>query len=111
MKRLGAIGLAVLATAGSMAAASAAADESEAPGRILYEERCGGCHMEGGFGTRVLARRVSDGQAELTDREILPVALTTAVVRRGIGSMPQIRQAELDDAQLAAIARYLDKSQ
>ena len=51
------------------------------------------------------------GQALLQDRENLPAAYVTAVVRRGIGSMPQIRPAELSDAQLGAIARYLETKQ
>lgn len=91
--------------------AAAVAQDAPAPasaGEALFVQKCGLCHLEGGFGTRVLSRRVPQGQALLQDRETLPAAFTTLVVRRGLGSMPQIRAAELDDAQLAAIARYLE---
>lgn len=93
-------------------AAPSALAEDTAPtassGERLFVEKCGLCHLEGGFGTRVLQRRVAEGQALLQDRTALPAAYTTAVVRRGIGSMPQIRAAELTDAQLAEIASYLE---
>lgn len=82
-----------------------------AGGEALFTEKCGLCHLAGGFGTRVLQRRVPEGQSLLQDRAALPAAYTTSVVRRGIGSMPQIREAELSDAQLAAIAAYLDNGQ
>lgn len=94
--------------------AAAVAQDAPVPqpsGEALFVEKCGLCHLEGGFGTRVLSRRVPEGQALLQDREVLPAAFTTMVVRRGIGSMPQIRAAELGDAQLAAIARYLEAGQ
>lgn len=80
-------------------------------GEALFVEKCGLCHLEGGFGTRVLERRVPPGQALLQDRASLPAAYTVAVVRQGIGSMPQIRAAELGDGELAAIARYLETGQ
>jgi mono/diheme cytochrome c family protein len=93
-------------------AAPSALAEDAAPavtaGESLFVEKCGLCHLAGGFGTRVLQRRVAEGQALLQDRTALPAAYTTAVVRRGIGSMPQIRTAELTDAQLADIASYLE---
>lgn len=97
----------------ALGAAAVAQDAPAAPlsGQALFVEKCGLCHLEGGFGTRVLSRRVPQGQALLQDRENLPAAFTTLVVRRGIGSMPQIRPAELSDAQLGAIARYLETGQ
>jgi len=109
MNRLIAGALVVLALLGALGGAAATA-ESEAGGRTLYLERCGGCHLKGGFATRVLARRVPAGQAELEQREALPAAYVVSAVRHGIGSMPQIRPAELSDADLAEIAHYLDKS-
>jgi mono/diheme cytochrome c family protein len=93
-------------------AAPSALAEDTAPampeGEVLFVEKCGLCHLAGGFGTRVLSRRVPAGQALLQDRLALPAAYTSTVVRRGIGSMPQIREAELSDTQLATIARYLE---
>lgn len=99
----------MLALAGAFSLPQGAQAEDGKSGEELFAERCGACHLEGGFGTRVLSRRVPDGQAELEKRDVLPAALTMAVVRRGIGSMPQIREAELSDADLQAIADYLEK--
>lgn len=101
----------LLALAAALASPAALAEDvapAASLGAELFVEKCGLCHLEGGFGTRVLARRVPDGQALLQDRTVLPAAYTAAVVRRGIGSMPQIREAELSDGQLAEIARYLE---
>jgi mono/diheme cytochrome c family protein len=99
-----------LVAAGTLAAAPAAGPQA-AEGKALFLERCGGCHLEGGFGTRVLSRRVAEGEALLERRSYLPAAYTKVVVRQGIGSMPQIRAAELSDEQLDLIARYLDRKQ
>lgn len=93
------------------AAVAQDAPATQSSGEALFVEKCGLCHLEGGFGTRVLSRRVPEGQALLQNRETLPAAYTTLVVRRGIGSMPQIRAAELGDTELAAIARYLETGQ
>ncbi len=101
--------LPVLAFAAALPLAQRAQAQAGKSGQELFAERCAACHVEGGFGTRVLSRRVPEGQAELEKRETLPAALTIAVVRRGIGSMPQIREAELSDADLQAIANYLEK--
>lgn len=110
MKGLVALGLVASLAVGAAAMAQDA--PAAAPtGEALFVEKCGLCHLEGGFGTRVLSRRAPQGQALLQDRESLPAAFTTLVVRRGIGSMPQIRAAELSDGQLAAIARYLETGQ
>jgi len=111
MRRLILASAPCLALAAAIASPSAFAEDAALPastGEALFIEKCGLCHLQGGFGTRVLQRRVPEGEALLQDRRALPAAFTTAVVRRGIGSMPQIREAELDDAQLAAIAAYLE---
>ncbi len=111
MKAAFALGLIASIALGATAVAQdapTATPAATATGEALFVGKCGLCHLEGGFGTRVLSRRVPEGQALLQDRETLPAAFTTLVVRRGIGSMPQIRPAELGDAQLAAIARYLE---
>lgn len=99
---------------GAFLAAAATANEAAAPdraGRDLYQQRCAACHDANGFGTRVLSRRVPEGQAMLEKREALPAPYVTTVVRRGIGSMPAIRDAELGDVELALIARYLEGSE
>lgn len=109
MRALVMASLLLVALAGALSLAQAA--EGSQSGQDLFKERCGACHLEGGFGTRVLSRRVPEGQAELEKRETLPAALTMAVVRQGIGSMPQIREAELSNAELQAIADYLENGQ
>ena len=100
-----------LAFAAAVLSPSASAEDAAPPvatGEALFVEKCGLCHLEGGFGTRVLGRRVPEGQALLQDRKALPAAFTSTVIRQGIGSMPQIRESELSDAQVAAIAAYLE---
>lgn len=86
------------------------AAEAGAPvaGKDAFEARCSGCHAESGWATRVLKRRLPGDQAVLAKRTGLTAAFVKVVVRHGTGSMPQIRQAELDDATLEAIARYLE---
>ncbi|MEN7535639.1 c-type cytochrome [Aurantiacibacter flavus] len=73
----------------------------------IFADRCAYCHEAGGWGTRVLARRVPEGQAELRQRDNLPPALTMLVVRRGIGAMPPFTPTELSDAELEALAEWL----
>jgi len=92
------------------AKAPATAKPGIASGKALFVTQCGGCHLDRGFGTRVLSRRVPEGQAMLEAREDLNAMYVTTVVRHGIGSMPQFRKAELSDADLNAIATYLEKS-
>ena len=77
-------------------------------GKDAFEARCSGCHAESGWATRVLKRRLPGDQAVLAKRTGLTAAFVKVVVRHGTGSMPQIRKAELDDATLDAIARYLE---
>ena len=77
-------------------------------GDALFAANCAACHDARGFGTRVLTRRVPAGQAELIKRDSLPAPFVVAVVRNGLGAMPAFRVAELDDAQLALIAAYLE---
>lgn len=92
-------------TAGMALQAQAAAPD----GKALFQSQCAGCHLDRGFGTRVLSRRVPEGQATLEARKDLNAEYVSIVVRRGIGSMPQFRKAELTDAELAAISNYLEE--
>lgn len=89
----------------------AGASDPPAVGRTLFQQHCGGCHLAGGFGTRVLARRVGQDQAPLEARSAINPDLVKLVVRRGLGAMPQIRRTELNDRDLAAIAQYLEAGQ
>lgn len=89
-------------------AATARGEEAASAGEQLFQQRCAACHDDRGFGTRVLSRRVPEGQARLEDRRNLTAPYVTVVVRNGIGSMPQIREAELSADELARIAAYLE---
>lgn len=107
-----AVALFACAAAAMLLASTAGRASDPAPtGRDQFRQTCGGCHLAGGFGTRVLARRVPQGQAELENRTGLNADYVKLVVRHGMGSMPQIRRTELPDAQLDAIARYLEHGQ
>ena len=105
---IGPLGL-VLAAA-LAAAASGQEPASEAEPDALFRTQCGGCHLENGFGTRVLARRTSADQAMLERRDQLPAELVRLAVRRGVGSMPPIRRTELSDRDLDRIAHYLENA-
>ena len=104
--RIALLGLLACTTGAALASGD---DSAQLPGgRELFVAQCGGCHLEGGFGTRVLARRVPVGQAMLERREELPRELVRLAVRHGVGVMPQIRRTELSDRDLDRIARYLE---
>ena len=94
----------------ALLAAIPGAAQAGAPvsGKDAFDARCSGCHSESGWATRVLKRRLPGDQAVLAKRTGLTAAFVKVVVRHGTGSMPQIRKAELDDATLEAIAKYLE---
>jgi mono/diheme cytochrome c family protein len=101
--------LAILAGSGAIAASnSSSAEDSAFDPEVFYDNRCAFCHAEGGWGTRTLAKRWPGDEAELLKRENLPPPLTIAVVRRGIGSMPQFTPTELTDTELAELAQWLE---
>lgn len=77
-------------------------------GRNLFQAQCAACHDARGWGTRIIARRAPEGEAALEDRQALPASYVIAVVRRGMGAMPPIRKTIVSDADLAAIAWYLE---
>ena len=78
-------------------------------GAALFLEECGICHLEGGTGTMMLARRLGEDKALIAQRTDLPPQYVETVVRRGINSMPSITRVELPDAELQAIIDYLAK--
>jgi mono/diheme cytochrome c family protein len=94
---------------------SAAAAESPAPGasergKQLFRARCGACHLAGGGGTLMLAKRLGKEKSLLEERtDLMPLYIRT-VVRRGVGSMPWFTRVELPDSDLEAIANYLGKA-
>ncbi len=102
-----AIGLFAAGLAAPAAVSSATAGPRSA--EAIFASRCAYCHDAGGWGTRALARRLPAGEpAVLLERANLPPPYTVAVVRRGLGAMPQFTPAELTDAELAALAQWLE---
>jgi len=83
---------------------------SATEGETLFVRECGICHLEGGTGTMMLARRLGEDKALLHRRTDLPPQYVEAVVRRGINSMPTITRVELPDAELRAIVGYLTRA-
>lgn len=73
----------------------------------LYNAKCGMCHQDGGMGTGILARRLTAEQALLENREDLQSPFIETVVRNGFGIMFPISRAEVSDAQLETIIKYL----
>ena len=82
---------------------------TEQNGERLFLRRCGVCHLEGGMGTQILARRVPADQAKLQDRIGLTPDFVIRTARNGMGAMPRISRVEATDAELAAIAAYLSR--
>ena len=83
---------------------------AEQNGERMFQRRCGVCHLEGGMGTMVLARRLPPDQAKLQDRPGLQPAFVVATVRDGMGAMPRMTRVDVTDAELNAIAAYLSRS-
>ena len=89
--------------------AAGGAFAADAPsGKALYAERCGMCHQTIGMAVGILSRRPNDpSKGFLEERTDLSAALIRTVVRTGINNMPRISRAEVNNAELAAIADYL----
>jgi len=83
---------------------------AEQNGGRMFMRRCGVCHLEGGMGTMVLARRLPPDQAKLQDRPGLRPEYVVATVRDGMGAMPRMTRVDVTDAELNAIANYLARS-
>jgi mono/diheme cytochrome c family protein len=80
-------------------------------GQLLFRAKCGACHLEGGTGTFMLARRLGPDKALLEKRRDLDAALIALVVRHGIVSMPRFTRAELPDRELQEIAAWLTRAE
>jgi mono/diheme cytochrome c family protein len=109
VKRVAVIVFSLAAMLAPAAAAQTQAAPAQADGRANFLRYCGGCHLERGFGTNALARRLAEGQAKLEDRPDLTAEYVRTAVRHGIGSMPAIRRSELDPTRLDGIAAYLGR--
>ena len=82
---------------------------SAGSGEALFLQECGMCHLKGGTGTMMLARRLGEGKSLLAERNDLPPQYIEMVVRHGINSMPTITRVEVPDAELQEIVRYLTR--
>jgi len=82
---------------------------STSPAGALFVEKCAMCHRQFGMGTALLMRRVEKGQEFLEKRPDLTADAVKQAVRVGIGNMPRIGRAEVSDAELDTIAKYLSK--
>jgi mono/diheme cytochrome c family protein len=78
-------------------------------GERLFLRRCGVCHLDGGMGTLILARRLPPARAKLQDRTDLTPDFVIRVARNGQGGMPRITPVDATDAELQAIANYLSR--
>jgi mono/diheme cytochrome c family protein len=101
--------LAVAATLLSVARA-AELTPAQVQGQQLFRARCGYCHLFGGTGTIMLARRLGDKDSLLENRADLDAGYIRTVVRGGLRSMPALTRVEVTDAELAAIAAYLTRA-
>jgi len=78
-------------------------------GKKLFHARCGYCHLAGGTGTIMLARRLGKDRALLEDRTDLNVEYIKKITRVGINGMPPHNRIEVPDGELDAIAIYLTR--
>jgi mono/diheme cytochrome c family protein len=105
-----------VALAFSLAMASAivrGADDSAQKiekGERLFHERCGYCHLAGGTGTIMLARRLGKDRSLLEERADLNPEYIKKITRVGINGMPPHNRIELPDSELELIAIYLTRS-
>lgn len=91
--------------------------KADHPGREIFERQCAPCHAAGPGddgapmlpGTMALAAKYGGqryGALEL--RTDLTADVLRYFVRNGIGAMPMFRKVELSDADIDAIAGYLE---
>lgn len=84
-------------------------------GKALFEVHCGYCHLAGGMGTNLLVKqRLAAGAppetALLSLRTDLSPDYVRQVVRMGKNAMPQQTRVDITDAELDAVALYLEKA-
>lgn len=92
--------LALAGLAGGGAGLASAQSSNQMAPRVpeyLYARTCGYCHGHN-VGPLIRGRR-------------LPAAVVVAIVRSGNGAMPAFRPTEITDAELAALAAWIEQSQ
>jgi mono/diheme cytochrome c family protein len=78
-------------------------------GKVLFNARCGYCHLAGGTGTLMLGRRLGKDKALLASRTDLSAEYIKKITRVGINSMPPHTRIEVPDSELDLIAIYLTR--
>lgn len=78
-------------------------------GARAFGTSCSYCHNATGPGTAMLARRLGSNFALLESRDDLTPEYVRMVVRNGLNGMPALRKVELSDADMDAIAAYLNQ--
>lgn len=94
----------------TLASTSSQAPNAEPTGAQLYQRKCAICHDKGGSGTFMLERRPGMTKPILAERTDLRAPFVKTVVRNGMVNMPALTKVELSDAQLDAIANYLQSN-
>lgn len=100
----------MIALALGVCAMAAPALAAEPDGKAIFTRQCGICHLKGGTGTFMLARRLGEANALLEDRRNLTGPYIKRVVRYGVNSMPRFTRAELPNPELDAVAAYLTRA-
>lgn len=86
-----------------------AAARAKSPGEAAFLARCQYCHVEMGFGTLTLMKRLGPQQALLANRTDLAPDYVRTVVRHGLNGMPPLTRTEVSDAELQLIVGYLTR--
>jgi mono/diheme cytochrome c family protein len=109
MTKLVLLAAAFLRMAGTPAGAGDDSVQRIKDGKRLFEQRCGFCHLSGGTGTIMLARRLGKDRSLLAERTDLTAAYIEKITRVGINGMPPHNRIELPDGELDLIAMYLTR--
>jgi cytochrome c5 len=86
------------------------AARAKSPGEAAFLARCQFCHVEMGFGTLTLAKRLGPKQALLASRTDLDPDYIRGVVRNGLNTMPPITRVDVSDPELDQIVKYLTRN-
>jgi len=103
------LAIACLLSAGATAGSRDDSQQKIEDGRKLFHARCGYCHLAGGTGTIMLARRRGKDRSLLEERTDLNVEYIKKITREGIYGMPPHNRIEVPDSELDLIAAYLTR--
>ncbi len=109
-----AAGIVLAAAVPFLAFARPARAPAPSRGALVFEQWCASCHGRGAGhpGTQSLEIKYAGSlPAALEDRTDLSPEVTAFYVRNGFALMPFFRKTEISDADLQALAAYLEKKQ